>query len=151
MEDLPHGFVAFGSATPSSAIPTTGNATMEAIVAGQTLDRFAVIGGTANLQFDFGAGTLAGHLDPVWYSIYEATSQPLGTYTFVDTVFGVGSTTFSGEFSHANPQLTGAFNGLFTGPNAEEMMARWSADFVDPATQQIGGMFGVWIGRDGGP
>lgn len=141
----PAGFVAFGSATAAGAIPTMGSATYDALVAGLTLDGDAKVGGAATLLFDFGAGTLAGHFDPVLLP-YSGGSFALGQYTFVNTVYGVGATTFSGEFSHANP-LTGAFNGLFTGPNAEELMARWSADYVNPATQQPGEMFGIWVGK----
>lgn len=147
MDDLPHGLVAFGLATPSSGIPTTGSATFDAFVAGQTLDRFSFVGGTATLQFDFGAGTLAGRFDPVLYPFYSGGQHSLGQYAFVNTVYGVGSTTFSGEFSHSNPLLTGAFNGLFTGPNAQELMARWTAEFVDPANQQVGEIFGVWVAK----
>ena len=146
----PTGFVAFGTATAPAAIPTTGSATYDALVAGLTLDGDARIGGDATLQFDFGAGTLSGHFEPVLMP-YSGGSFALGQYAFVNTVFGVGSTNFSGEFSHANPLLTGAFNGLFTGPNAEELMARWTADFVNPATQASGEMFGIWVGKTGGP
>ena len=148
MEDLPHGVVAFGTATPSAGIPTTGTATMHAIVAGQTDDRFSVIGGTATLQFDFSAGTLAGSFNPILYPFYDTNSHPLGEYTFVNTIYGVGSTSFSGEFAHSNTALTGAFNGLFTGPAAQEMMARWSADyFVQGITSQPEKMFGIWVGK----
>ena len=146
-DNAPIGFVAFGTATPAGSIPTTGSATMDAIVAGLTLDGTGAVGGAATLQFDFGAGTLAGHFDPVLTLYNSAGLIPLGSYTFVNTVFGIGSTTFSGNFSHANPLLTGAFNGLFTGPNAQELMARWTADYVNPATQQQGEMFGVWVGK----
>jgi hypothetical protein len=149
-DGAPVGFVAFGTATLPAAIPTTGSATYDALVAGLTLDGDARVGGSATLEFNFGAGTLAGHLDPVLFP-YSGGSFALGSYSFVNTVYGVGSTTFSGEFSHSNPLLTGAFNGLFTGPNAEELMARWSADFVHPGTQQTGEMFGIWVGKDGGP
>jgi hypothetical protein len=95
----------------------------------------------------FGAGTLAGHFDPVLQP-YSDGSFALGQYTFVNTVFGVGSTTFSGGFAHADPLLTGAFNGLFAGPNAQELMARWSGSyFVQGITSQPEEMFGVWVGR----
>jgi len=115
-------------------------------VRGLTLDGQGLVGGTATLQFDFGEGTLAGHFDPVLE--YSGLTYPLGQYTFVNTVFGVGSTTFSGNFSHANPQLTGAFNGLFTGPNGQELMARWTASyFVQNVTTQNEEIYGIWVGR----
>lgn len=148
MEDLPHGVVAFGVPTAASAMPTTGSATMNAIVAGFSNGGLDVIGGTATLNFDFGAGTLAGRFDPVLTPYYGTTSYGLGTYTFNNTVFGIGSSTFSGNLVHGNPLLTGAFNGLFTGPNGQELMARWTANyFVQGVTAQPEQMFGVWVGK----
>jgi len=141
-----YGVMAFGSATPGGAVPTTGSAVFDAIVAGFALDTGIAVGGTALLEFNFGAGTLAGTFNPI-LNPNSATPIGLGTYTFTNTVFGVGSTTFSGGLLHANPQLTGAFNGLFTGPNAQELMARWTAGYVNPSTQQSGEMFGIWVGR----
>lgn len=150
-DNAPAGFVAFGTATLGPAVPTTGSATYDALVHGMTLDSGAFVGGEATLEFDFAAGTLAGHFDPLVLDT-SGGAVGLGTYTFVDTVYGVGSTTFSGEFSHSNASLTGAFNGLFTGPNAEELMARWTADYVNPSTQNSGEMFGIWVAKkDGGP
>lgn len=148
MEDLPHGVVAFGTPTAAAAVPTTGSATMNAIVSGITSERLGTIGGTATFNFDFGAGTLAGQFNPVFAEYYGTTSVSLGTYTFNNTVFGVGSPAFSGSMTHSNPGLAGAFNGLFTGPTAQELMARWTATFfiagVTPAPEQ---MFGVMVGK----
>jgi hypothetical protein len=39
----------------------------------------------------------------------------------------------------------GTFNGLFTGPSAQELMARWTAPMPGPNTTQQ--MFGVWVGK----
>ena len=33
------------------------------------------------------------------------------------------------------------------GPAAEELMARWTAPYLNPATNQWSGMYGVWVGR----
>lgn len=143
------GVLAFGTATPQLAVPTTGIATYDAIVAGITLDTGLAVGGTASLQFDFAAGTLAGSFEPILNP--DVTPVSLGQYSFLDTVYGVGDATFSGGMRHTGNNLTGAFNGLFTGPNAQELMARWTASYVNPSTQQNADMFGVWIGKDGGP
>src|SRR5690606_16715842 len=59
-EDLPHGFVAFGFATPVGAVPVNGSATYTAIAAGASRDGNMYIGGSATLQFDFAQGTLNG-------------------------------------------------------------------------------------------
>jgi hypothetical protein len=140
-----YGFLAFGSATPSSGVPVTGTATYDALVKGATLNSFALIRGNATLQFNFGTGTLAGHFDPVHE--LNGVSTNLGAYNFVNTVFGVGSTTFSGALSRTGISTLGAFDGRFTGPAAQELMARWTAPYLAPGTQQPGEMFGVWVGK----
>ena len=72
----------------------------------------------------------------------------LGRYDFLNTVYGSGSTTFSGQLSKLGIAQFGAFDGQFTGPNAQELMARWSAPYIDPVTSQVSTMFGVWVGKD---
>jgi hypothetical protein len=139
-----YGWLAFGSATAAGSVPTTGTASYTAEVAGSSLDRHYYIGGTATLQFNFGAGTLAGHFDPVFWG----SNTALGRYDFVNTVYGSGSTTFSGQLANAGFAQNGTFDGQFTGPVAQELMARWSAPFIDPATSQQSTMFGVWVGRN---
>ena len=140
-----YGFFAFGSATPGSGVPVTGTATYDAFVRGGTLNSFAIIGGNATLQFNFGAGTLGGHFDPTHELNGVVTS--LGRYDFVNTVFGVGSTTYSGSLSRSGINTLGAFDGRFTGPAAQELMARWTAPYLPPGSQQVGEMFGVWVGK----
>lgn len=144
----PLGVAAFGLATPTSAMPVTGTATYSALLDGTTFDGGGYIRGTASLQFDFGAGTLAGHLDPT-YSDFGGMGEAyaLGRYDFTNTVYASGSTAFSGEL--ANPQFAanGSFTGQFTGPNAEELMARWGAGYINPITKQVGSMFGVMVGK----
>lgn len=91
MEDLPHGVVAFGTPTASSAVPITGSATMNAVLAGVASDRLATIGGTASFNFNFGAGTFSGNLAPILYPFYENQSYALGTYTFSNTRLHLGA------------------------------------------------------------
>jgi hypothetical protein len=148
MDDLPHGFVAFGSATPAGSVPTTGSASYSAISQGATFDQQNYVTGNASLQFNFGSGTLAGYFDPELIYFYgNGNPIPLGRYDFVNTVYGVGSTTFSGQLSNSAVPGTGTFNGLFTGPNAQELMSNWIAPYRDPTTGQTSQMFGVWVGR----
>jgi len=144
--NTPHGAFAFGTATPASAIPTTGSAIFDAIVAGFALDNGRDIGGTASLQFDFGAGTLAGSFSPHTFNSM-GTQVGLGTYGFVNTVFGVGSTTFSGQLQHSGTSDLGAFNGLFTGPAAQELMSKWTAPYLNPDNSQWSEMYGIWVGK----
>ena len=139
-------FLAFGSPTPSSGVPPTGNATYDARVYGSTTDFAASIGGDATLQFDFGAGTLAGHFDPT-LNPAGVTPTNLGSYNFVNTVYGVGRTSFSGKLSISGTSNLGAFEGQFTGPVAQELMTRWTAPYLNPSTNQWSDMFGVWVGK----
>lgn len=139
------GVVAFGTATPVSAVPNTGTATYNALVVGEAGQ--GSIRGDATLSFDFGAGKLSGHFDPT-YSDYGGIGDgvSLGRYDFVNTVFSSGSTSFSGELSNSSFTSTGSFAGLFTGPNAEELMSRWTAPYKLPGDDAVGTMFGVWVG-----
>ena len=144
-------FYAFGSATPASGIPLSGSATYGAYVAGSALDSNATVGGSATLSFDFAAGSLAGHFDPILNGANPTTGAPtttnLGTYSFVNTVYGAGKADFSGQLSVSGASSTGAFDGQFTGPVAQELMARWTAPYLNPNTQQWAQMFGVWVGK----
>jgi hypothetical protein len=148
------GLIAFGSATPAGAAPMAGSATYNGIVsgssdilqfdglAGQYID--TAIGGSVQLAFNFGAGTLAGSMtlrtDP-----YVGPVN-LGTFAFKDTVFSAGGVTYSGAFDTAAAGRN-FFLGRFTGPNAEETIGAWALPFLfsgDGATHQAQG---VWIAK----
>ena len=139
------GAFAFGQATPLSAVPMTGSASYDAFVAAQA-DVDYGIRGSATLQFNFGAGTLSGHFDPVIYDLLSGNT-PLGHYSFVNSVYSTGSTTFSGQLSSSSVSGLGAFDGKFTGPAAQELMARFHAPFIDPESNTQKEMFGVWVGK----
>ena len=139
------GVFAFGTATASSAVPTSGSATYQADAVGLALDSNLRVGGTASLQFNFGAGTLAGTFNPIL--LVEGGPINLGQYSFVDSVFGVGSATFAGKLEHTSFDGLGSFNGHFTGPAAEELLGRWKAPYVNPINNNSSEIFGVWIGR----
>ena len=104
------------------------------------------IEGTAGLQFNFGAGSLSGSMTVDYYSnggMGEGYS--LGQYGFVNTVYSTGSTTFSGQLSDPFGTGLGSFNGMFTGPGAQELMSSWSAPYT--LDGQTSTMFGVWVGK----
>jgi hypothetical protein len=146
MSPEPFGWVAFGTATPAGAVPVTGSATYQAFVRGSSIDANYHVEGAATLEFNFGAGTLAGHLDPLLIDM-GGGALGLGRYDFAATVFGVGSTAFSGQLRNPTVVGNGNFDGIFTGPGAQELMARWQAPYVDPDTRQSSTMFGVWVGK----
>lgn len=140
-EDSPAGWMAFGSATPSSGVPLTGSAAYTAEAHGYG---GAYIDGKATLQFDFGAGALSGTFD-AWDAEYDPGALSYGHFDLVNTVVGSGQNLgqFSGELLGRTGNQRGSFNGLFTGPNAEELMSRWTASY--PNSDQV--MYGVWIGK----
>jgi hypothetical protein len=137
---------AFGVATPAGSVPTTGNATYDAQVIGHAGNW--PLYGTAQFQFDFAAGKLSGYMDPHTNGPMESPALP--RYTFTQTVFSPGSTTFSGSFDFSGPTPS-SFNGQFTGPNAQELMAQFTAPFRDWDAQENptiwGVMNGVMVGR----
>jgi hypothetical protein len=137
------GLFAYGIPTTSGDVPTSGSGTYAAAIEGRTTEIGNFIGGDAVLTFNFAQGTLSGEMRPSISDGFDL--RPLGTYTFTQTVFGVGSTNFSGLFN--GPLPGGGFAGQFTGPRAAELLARWRAPFVNPMTQTNGTMFGVWVGR----
>jgi hypothetical protein len=136
------GAIAFGVASDPSAIPVSGSATFDGSIYGFTTETWdwadwgrglGTVDGTIQLTFDFGAGSLAGSISP---RIYVDTSYELPTMEFVQTVFSKGSTTFSGKF--ATP-LTGAnaFSGMFTGPQASELIGSFVFPYKPVGSTQI--------------
>jgi hypothetical protein len=143
------GAIAFGVASDPSAIPVLGSATFNGSISGFTTETWdwadwgrglGTVDGTIQLQFDFGAGSLAGSISP---RIYADTQYDLPTMDFVQTVYSTGSTTFSGEF---DTPLTGAnaFSGMFTGPQANELIGSFVFPYksaVDGKNYEAGGGF----------
>lgn len=141
------GVFAYGIPTAAGDVPLTGTATYSGEIRGITSDAFDVWGGVS-LAFNFGAGTLSGSMSPEIAPVWDAIS--LGTYTFRDTVYSTGSTSFSGAFQLPG-SLTGpsSFQGSFTGPSAAELMASWQAPYQIPGNSKPGTMAGVWIAKKG--
>lgn len=142
--NIPFGYVAFGTPTGQGAMPVSGSATYAAYVRGGSIDKNGTITGTAELQFNFGAGTLSGSMSPS-YTGYDWDTVSLGRYDFVNTVYSTGSTTFSGGLSNSSVNGTGSFSGLFTGPAGQELISSWSAPYL--LNGQTSTMFGVWVGK----
>ena len=155
------GAFAFGVPTPGGAIPVSGSATYSGSVMGEsdvyTFDLLATayfrdpVQGTVNLDFDFAKGSLAGVMSLSLAGFGPVT--PLGTFDFKDTVFSVGSTTYSGTFD-TNADGQNFFLGQFTGPHAEETIGAWALPFVlDVSNQSITAdhkthqAFGAWIAK----
>lgn len=157
------GYVAFGTATPEGAVPLNGSASYSGFVSGSTDIMVADnlyggyfpmnVGGTVSLNFDFGAGKLGGSMT---LSMPDGMNPvEIGTWTFRDTVYSAGSTTYSGGFD-TTALGQNFFLGRFTGPSAEETIGAWALPFVfsrggefatpDGQTHQA---FGAWIAKRG--
>jgi hypothetical protein len=145
------GELAFGAATPSGQVPTTGSATYDGVVHGMSdvvvSDAFdgsfrAPVDGSVQLSFDFAKGSLDGSMTLFLTDGLHAVA--LGTSDFTNTAYSAGSTSYSGQFvtSAAGQNY---FLGQFTGPNAEETIGAWALPF------QYGGnahqAFGAWIAK----
>lgn len=143
------GSVAFGVASDASSVPVSGSATFTGPISGITTETWdwadwgrgpAAVSGDINLTFDFGAGSLAGNIKP---HIWAGSDFDLPTMNFVETMFSKGSTTFSGKF---DTNLTGAnaFAGIFTGPQASELIGNFAFPYkseLDGKNYQAGGAF----------
>lgn len=151
------GYFAYGIPTAQTDVPTTGTATYRAEVIGNTDNNLAPDGiyvddvtGSALLQFDFGAGTLAGEMNA---EVCPWDCYSVGTYNFIQTLYSTGSQTFSGQFARDGNVLPSWFEGSFNGPQAAELMARFRAPYTytyNDGTNYSGIMGGIWIGRQTG-
>jgi hypothetical protein len=141
------GVFAYGIPTAMGDVPTTGSATyLAAIYASRGMDSYPEVGGTVNLTFNFGNGTLSGFMHPEINDDWDGIFVDFGRYDFTNTVYSRGSTSFSGQFIVPGlPNASSSFNGNFTGPNAAELMARFQAPFLVNGSQ--GTIAGVWIGK----
>ena len=144
------GYVAFGMATPSSGVPVTGTSTYDGMIEGSATDTYfdgfvgavaaGSVNGTIKLVFDFGGGTLSGSISP---KLYLDTTYPLGTFTFENTIYSAGGTSFSGRFA-TNAIGVNGFSGQFTGPNAQELIGKFALPYISPVNgkdQQSQGAF----------
>jgi len=140
------GYEAFGSATPSDAIPTTGSATYNGIASGITdiayyddllmIYRPVTTSGTVLLQLDFGTEALTGSL----------SLDQIGTFAFAGTNFSAADGTYSGHFD-SSASGENYFFGQLTGPNAQETIGAWTVPFIYSGDQQTHQAFGAWIAK----
>ena len=148
------GYTAIGIPTAAANVPRTGSATYQGLIEGGSTvlcdcgwdpgqKALATIGGSALLTFDFGQGTLSGGLHPY---LDAEKRYDLGTLAFANTVFGVGSQTFSGTFA-TNLSGPNAFSGLFTGANAQELIGNWSFPFTYPLDGSLQSATGAMIAK----
>jgi hypothetical protein len=143
-----HGYEAIGIATLAGGVPTTGSASYSGQIMGFTSETHSAddlfISGSIAMNFNFGSGSLFGSISPILNQ--DFTQHFLGTIDFRNTVYSAGSTTFAGEFDTDIPGLN-SFGGLFTGPNAQELIGNFALPYrspIDGTDQQAAGAF---VGR----
>ncbi|WP_340588971.1 hypothetical protein [Erythrobacter alti] len=146
------GYLAFGSPTPTSSIPVTGSATYRGVTSGQVdityFDNlyggyyFGGIDGYSTLNVDFARSLLTGSLE--LYVPDGMQSRLVGNFTTSPMTLTSGTNSFSGQFITG---LTGFnhFNGLFTGPAAQEAIGSWALPLM--INGQSHQAIGAWIAR----
>jgi hypothetical protein len=144
------GVMAIAIPTPASAIPRTGTGTYLGSLSGYSSEAVPYqdtsipgrITGGIDLTFNFATGSLAGSIQPVLTG-RVVPRYPLPTLTFTNTIYSVGSTTFSGQFATNVPGVN-SFSGLFAGPTAGELAGNFAFPYLSPrngAVQQASGAF----------
>lgn len=148
------GWFALGIPTPDSGLPTSGSATFSGQIVGWSdyliNDGYgdmvpSNVGGTVELNFNFGASQLTGAISPnIGTTFYSDTTDSLGVFTFRNTVYSAGA--FSGQFNSSATGING-FNGQLTGPNGEELIGGWALPFHYAGDGQDHQAIGAWIAK----
>jgi len=144
--DTASGYSAIGIATLPGSVPVTGSAIYAGSILGSTSETFlnpweavwypGQVRGSIDLAFNFGSGTLSGSINP----------DDLPALNFANTVYSSGSTTFSGAFETSLPGMN-SFSGLFTGPNAQEVIGNFAFPYVSPDSGTNEQAAGAFVGR----
>lgn len=138
------GLFAYGLPTAAGTMPISGTASYVANVDGYTRTN-NFIWGSADFQFDFGAGSLAGGMtlqaDDGWDIV------PLGRFSFIETVYGSGSTSFSGRLTVPESTDKGSFAGRFTGPGGVELLGSFQTPAWHPFYKRWEDITGVFAGK----
>jgi C-lobe and N-lobe beta barrels of Tf-binding protein B len=141
------GYEAIGMATPAGGVPVIGSASYSGQILGitteyqsQQADDYPV-DGSILLSFNFGLGSLSGSISPNLHQGYA-----FGALNFANTVYSTGSTTFSGKFDTTATGVN-SFGGLFTGPNAQELIGNFAFPYVSPIDSKTYQASGAFVGK----
>ena len=128
---LSYGVYGIAQPTPAGNVPVSGTARYDGHISGYMAGNAAdFLSGTARFDFDFSSAQVTGNM-AVSLSCFMGCSYSSTNYTFEDTVFGVGSTSFSGRLISEGIPSAGYFSGLFAGPEASELMASFKMPFFN--------------------
>lgn len=121
----------YGFDTPASAVPRTGNARWTTNVLGMLTApgvEAARFDGKGNFDVDFALGLFSGSADIETYGFTTGEARPGRPRLQISGAVGSGNN-FSGNirWSEAATVLSGAIDGLFFGPGAEEIGAAFYA------------------------
>ncbi|MCA0210789.1 MAG: transferrin-binding protein-like solute binding protein [Proteobacteria bacterium] len=142
----------FGLLSNYSYLPRSGHGLYQGVLHGSAIgsdsnaDRFALTG-TAGFDFDFGAASFTGTLNPTATNLRTNVASSLGTFTFANgSVPGYNgmSVAFFGDIVGA-PGATGRIDGRFYGPNAQEIAAIFSLTTPGAGTTLTG--IGAVVGK----
>ncbi len=93
------------------------------------------------MNFNFAAGSLTGNIAPEVYA--RGPGYALPALSFANTVYGVGSQTFSGRFD-TNVSGLNSFSGLFAGSAAQDAAGNFAFPYLSPRSghaEQASGAF----------
>lgn len=127
-ESYPAGEFAFGIATPAGAVPSGSARTFFLASGFEYPGRSSAIDG--ELVFDPQNGKLSGYFDIAYVDAW-GPYEPV-RYQVTSTTYVPGSTNFSATIVIPDAPSPGTIEGQFTGPNAEEVILRWSAPVREP-------------------
>lgn len=138
----------FGVAIPTRAgdVPVTGKATYRGHVMGALVGNWDLVVGTSRFDFDFASASLQGQLNLDLACLWGCT-HPTAVYEFTNTVFSRGSTSFSGKLKSSAVSGLGEFSGIFAGPGAAELLARFETPFFNAEAGVNTTAYGVILGK----
>jgi len=120
-------FTVFGLQTAGGNVPRTGHGIFDgrvygsAVGAGSTADRFSMEG-TATMDFDFAASSFTGAMTTAATNLRTGVTSQLGSFAFNNGTIAPFSLAFNADIAGA-PGSSGALNGSFYGPTAQELGA----------------------------
>lgn len=123
--DQNFGTFAYGVSTPNGAVPRTGTAQYRGLV----FDPYDTLG-DLTITFDFATRQVTGSIKPFFNDGIGGISSP-GAFPFSGSI-QADATAFQIGFPIGSTGRTGLLEIQLTGPNAEELMLRWSATIVVP-------------------
>ena len=119
------GAHSFGAATPASAVPLSGTATFAGKLDGLYVSpagEGSIAAGDVTVNADFSARSLSFASSNTVTIRDLATATPAPNLNLSGTLsYAPGSSSFSGTLTSASGTMSGASNGQFYGPKAEEL------------------------------